>query len=204
MRKIVKLLRKIYDFVERKKINKNHITIISRDCIGGILYKRLNIRFDSPTINLYFNNRDFIVFCENLNEFINTELKEYKTLNYKYPVGILENNIGSVKIYFMHYNDFESAKQAWDKRKLRIHYDNLYIIFDAKHNIDEEILNRFKNIKCKNKIILSSNVNVEKYPFAYNMKCYKEECETLIKYPSKYHYKRYLDEVNWKKFFNNN
>ena len=52
------------DYIERYK-GKNP-TIISCNCIGGIIYNELNLQFLSPTINLYMNCEDFIKFCENM------------------------------------------------------------------------------------------------------------------------------------------
>lgn len=38
----------------RHKLKNENFTIISNNCIAGVLYKDLNKKFNSPTINLYF------------------------------------------------------------------------------------------------------------------------------------------------------
>ena len=44
-----------------------NFTLISRDCIGGVVYNQLGLPFFSPTINLFFSPADFNLFCLHLN-----------------------------------------------------------------------------------------------------------------------------------------
>ena len=104
----------------RHKLKNENFTIISNNCIAGVLYKDLNKKFNSPTINLYFSHNDYIKYCQNLNYYINKELEEQKS-NYLYPVG----KLGDISVHFMHYDSFKEAKENWDKRCKRINMKNI-------------------------------------------------------------------------------
>lgn len=199
-RKIVHLYRKVYNHFYSKQL-KNYPTIISRDCIGGVLYSDYNLKFTSPTIGLEFTNDDFILFCNHLKSFVNCDLIEVK---YKYPLGKLTCEYGTIYVHFKHYNNFNDALSAWDRRKLRIDYNNIYIIMCIGPNYDEKIIRQFEKIKYKHKILLSSGIDTNKYSNCFNMKCYdsNHNIDSLIQHKSKYGIKRYYDEVDWIKFFN--
>jgi len=69
-------------------------------------------------------------------------------------------------------------------------------------NGDKKTIEDFEKLNYKHKILLSSNINVEKYPNCFNMKCYENGYkDSLIQHISKYSCKRFLNEFNWLKFF---
>ena len=49
----------------RARFHNPDVSILSMNCIGGVLAHDLGIRFNSPTVNLYMRAEDFIRFCEN-------------------------------------------------------------------------------------------------------------------------------------------
>ena len=46
---IIELKRKIHQSIVRKKIKKHSFTIISQNCLGGVIYNMLKMPFQSPT-----------------------------------------------------------------------------------------------------------------------------------------------------------
>ena len=74
--------------IQRKNLKNRDVSIISQNCLGGVVSHDLNLRFLSPTINLYMNSDDFLTFVENIKLFKEAKLEFIKS-NYKYPVGIL-------------------------------------------------------------------------------------------------------------------
>lgn len=116
----------------REKINRQMqnsvknkcFTIISQNCIGGVLYHDLGMKFLSPTINMSFDGPDFIKFVSNIQHYVSLDLKEYITDNVKYPVG----HLGDIEIRFNHYASFEDAYEKWNVRKSRINFDNILVI----------------------------------------------------------------------------
>lgn len=128
-----------YRALLRHKINKqnrarllydlhNPISIISSNCIGGVISHELGLRFESPTVNLFFYPDSYIEYISHLEEYSKKELIEIKgTKDVTYPIGQLGEE-GKVVIHFMHYQSFDEAKNKWIERTLRINFDNLYFI----------------------------------------------------------------------------
>lgn len=195
---VTKLLRKILNLYYRKRV-KLVPTIISRDCMGGVLYERLGAQFTSPTIKLFMTNEDFLLFCMNLKLFLDSNLE--KDNSPQYPVGIIRTAKGNIHLYFMHYSSFEDAKECWERRKKRVNYDNIKVIFNAEPDVDESIEKNFYDLPYK-KVLLSSNCFGGKD--SINMRCYqKGYTGPLVAYKSKkVPVVRYMDEVNWIRFLN--
>lgn len=79
----------------RKRLKNTNVTLITSNCAGGIIYHWLGLKFNSPFINLWLTNDDYIRALENFDDFINTPILECKTENVDYPVGI---GWGGIKI----------------------------------------------------------------------------------------------------------
>ena len=48
----------------------NEITILSSNCLGGLLYDRLGLKFYSPTINTLIPSDQFVRFVLNYEEYL--------------------------------------------------------------------------------------------------------------------------------------
>lgn len=46
-----------YRIAKRRKLKNKNPTIIASDCFGSLMYANLGLRFNSPTINLFFSER---------------------------------------------------------------------------------------------------------------------------------------------------
>ena len=68
------------------------------------------------------------------------------------PIGIL----GDIEIVFLHYNSEEEAMEKWNRRKQRIHWDNLFIKFSEMNECTKEHLLTFDQLSFCNKIVLVS------------------------------------------------
>ena len=125
-----------FDFEDYLNLLENKITIISNTCWGGITYHSLGMEFYSPFINMFVKDEDYITLLKDLDKKMQCELKFEKMqfdVNIKrdYPVG----NLDGVLLHFNHYVTFEKAKEAWDRRKLRMNYNNIFV--EAKiENLD--------------------------------------------------------------------
>ena len=132
--RIVNGLSRISLFFHKRKNKNKDMTIISRDCIGGLVYHQYGLQFRSPTINTFMEPEDFNRFCLNLKEYIdNGELRLDKDRSTQSnPIGLLssKNNLSlePVRVYFGHYDSFDDAYKKWESRKKRINWDNLFVI----------------------------------------------------------------------------
>ena len=140
----------------RRKLKNDQFSILCSTCIGGIIYHRLGKQFLSPTINMWMNQREFLIFLANLDEALAQELVFIKT-KYDHPVAQLTTKGGSVNLYFNHAKTEEEADRDWTRRKARINRDNLFVIMYDTDNITEADIRRLEKIKCRNKIVLSAN-----------------------------------------------
>lgn len=68
---------------QSRLVNQN-FTIISQNCVGGVIYHELGKQFTSPTINMYMDVPDYIKFISNLKENITSDFIEVKS-DYSYP-----------------------------------------------------------------------------------------------------------------------
>ena len=146
--KIYKIIIKpIKDIIHSKRLKRrfNSIvlrdnTIISSNCVAGLLYHDIGLKFNSPIIDLTFSPNDFIVFCENISNLNNSSICQIKT-DKKYPVGkLLFNETGQeVTIYFVHYSNFGDAKAKFYERCERIQKETR-IIFMVKELTDDMII----------------------------------------------------------------
>ena len=193
----------------RRKIKNTSPTIISNNCIAGVIYHNLGIRFLSPTINLYISGWDYIYFVENLEYYLSCELIERKEHNKGFPVGVLTSNDESkkdIEINFLHYKTFKEAKEAWYKRLKRVNYDNIFFIYEYyEKNGNNELLMRFNNIKYNKHIILHKPHNNMKEKWITVVNCYdkNETSGTIFNYDG-ITGKRYLDKFDYVSFLNEN
>lgn len=174
LRKIQKILVKkyntyygnLYCFYLRTFNKNKSFTIISNNCWGGGIYEDLRLPYTTPTVGLFFYAPDYIRFVENLRYYINLELKftahsKYDEvnkvrLNNPYPVGVLND----IEIQFLHYKSNNDAYEKWNRRKIRINYDNLFLKFDDRDLSNTDFMLRLDQIGgVKNKVIFSARKN---------------------------------------------
>lgn len=196
---IVRIIRKSRLIILRTKLKNKNPTIISNSCKGTFMYHDLNLRFNSPTINLFIAAEDYIKFLENMDFYLESELLEDKKNNKKYPVGIL----GDIKIHFMHYENFQIAKSKWEERCNRIDKNNMYIIMDEGKDCTYDILRRFNELKYKHKVVFTHKFYPE-FKSCFYIKGFENigYCKELFNYDSS-KIKRYYENFNYIKFLNN-
>lgn len=203
-KKIKLLLRDFYRkdidlSMQSKLINKN-FSIISQNCIGGILYHELNQQFLSPTINLWMSSSDFIKFCQDLKKNLEADLVEVKDSYKNYPVGRIDDII----INFTHYDSFEETKKKWNERRDRINYKNLFFIMVEKDGCTEKEIEDFSNLPYRHKLVLTCNKykNIACAYYIPNSKNEKGEMIDLTLYLNKFSRKRHMDRIDFISFIN--
>mgnify|MGYP004584309291 FL=1 len=109
MGRVNNYLRKIINRFNQKKLKNKEFTLISSNCNGCLICHDLNVRFNSPFVNLYLDARDFIKYLKNMKHYNNCELSFINKENIDYPVGMLDD----IKLYFVHYESEEQARNKW-------------------------------------------------------------------------------------------
>lgn len=114
-----------------RKLSAHNFSVISQNCIGGVFYHDMHMKFLSPTINLFFKEPDFMRFVMNLKYYINTELRI--VWDEEYPIGYLDD----LPVYFMHYHTCKEAKDSWNERKKRINWNKIIVIATDMEGFDD-------------------------------------------------------------------
>ncbi len=119
-----------FDFSKYRKLKLNTPTIFAPNCWGGVTYNHLGLQFKSPFINMFEKHDDYIKFLTNPKYYLKCNL-QFKEMQYN---EILQRNFPVVKcddilLFFNHYVTYEEAVDAWNRRKERIDWENLFVMF---------------------------------------------------------------------------
>lgn len=154
--------RKLLSWNNRKRLNEKikfvlgdaKFTIISNNCLAGVFYHDAGRQFTSPTVNLAFDGEEFVRFCENMDHYLFESSFQFKESGYApYPVA----NLDDIEIRFVHYKTNAECVESWDKRKLRIDWEHLFVVATDVDGLNrEDLLERFDKLKFKNKIMFTS------------------------------------------------
>lgn len=172
------------------------ISIIASNCNGGVLCKDLGIQFASPFVNLWIEPKDFIRLLIELKSYMKLDLNFTHEKNVKYPVGLL----GDIKLYFMHYSTEEEAYESWYRRRDRINYNNIYVMFTDRDGCTYDDLLKFDQLDYK-KVVFTSQVYTD-IQSSFCIEHFKgcKEVGILTEYvPTKLGV-RYYDEFDFKKW----
>lgn len=148
-----------------KGVNAEGISVISQNCIGGVLYHDLGLQFLSPTINAFIPEPGFVKLVLNLRYYMEQGL--VMRWGEEYPIGTLDD----VDIHFMHYETCKEAKEAWDKRKARINWDKIFVIGTDRDGFDEPAYEQWKQIPYP-KVLFTANSE-----FTEDAVCFPEYAE---------------------------
>lgn len=139
-----------FDLQRWLTLNQQKVSIFANQCWGGYASNTLGLQFLSPTVNMWFGANNFFKMLGSLEYYMNLDptLKSEKmdpVRNRLYPVV----RIGDVEIHMNHYNSFQEAYDAWNRRKQRINYDNVFI---HAMLLSEEDIDAFQRIPFERKI----------------------------------------------------
>lgn len=191
-------LRLPLNWKNKRRLTNRDFSIISANCVGGTILHELGQRFDTPTINLYFSAGDFLKFSSNLEAYIHCELTEIDSPE-AFPVG----KLGDLTLHFVHYRTFNEAKEKWESRCKRIHWDNLYFIMVDRDGCTEEIIEAFDRLPYVNKTLLT-------YKERPGVKCARYikgtedegKIRDLCEYVTKFSGRRWVDRWDYVSFLN--
>ena len=135
----------------KNSITDPRVSIISQNCIGGVVYHDLHSEFLSPTINLFFKEPDFVKFVLNLHHYLNCDL--IMSWGDEYPIGKIED----LTVFFMHYDNCKEAKLAWERRKVRINWEKIIVLSTDHEGFDFKVFAEWKKVPYT-KVLFTSNV----------------------------------------------
>ncbi len=189
---------------DRKRLNPYAETasILSMNCIGGILSHDLGLRFLSPTVNLFFRAEDFIKFCENLDYYLSidefTECRDSAIIGQRtYPVAFL----GDLTLYLVHYRSVAEAQEKWNERKTRINRDNIVLLNTDREGMTEALKDRFEALPYRK--VMFTHLPDETHKSCFYIRGYENEpCVGIITDHDGWDGKRPIDQFDYVSFLN--
>ncbi|MCK3658778.1 exopolysaccharide biosynthesis protein [Pasteurellaceae bacterium Pebbles2] len=147
---INKPFRKIINRQNQVRLKNHEFSVISSNCVGALMLHDLNVRFNSPFVNLYLEPTDFIRYLENIEYYQSLNL-EFIHSDKSYPVAML----GDVKIHFVHYHSQDEARAKWVERSSRLKLDKLFIVMTDRDGCTEADLRAFDQLPFKHKVVFT-------------------------------------------------
>ena len=182
-------------WMTRKYLDLSDVTLLSQNCIGGVMYHDCNDKFLSPTVNLFMLPSDFMRFVNNYEAYL-TETPEL-IMGDNYPIGYLSDNL---QINFMHYETTDEALEKWESRKKRINKEKVFIICIERDGFNEENYKEFKSIKYP-KALFTIQKKWADDPECIYIPKFKNECQVPDIIPGRYmYYKNKLPKLIKKAF----
>ncbi|KFZ36863.1 hypothetical protein HR45_13750 [Shewanella mangrovi] len=182
-------------FLTGGRILNRDFTIISDNCLAGSIYKDFNLPFNSPTIGLFFYGSDYIKFCSNLNHYLELDLEEAASSkwvdDFNYPVG----KLGDIELHFLHYDNFDIAKEKWVSRITRVNFDNIYFTMTDRDLVSYDDMVLFDSLPYKNKVLFSSKLHSDIKSLVWCQKYSNQDAVGVIVLFAEY--LEYFDLVGW-------
>lgn len=185
------------------EVKNTNPSLIAGNCLGGMLLHDLGLRFNSPTVNLHMNQRDFFKLVLNLNKYLDESFTFYDVPNVSYPCAVLGDKTG-VNIEFVHYATPKISLLKWNKRKERINYDNLFIIAEEKDGVTRQDILSLGKLKVKGIVVFTAHEYPEiPYTFCVPSKYVENgEVGNIMKFKHLDASHIYDDFIDWPKWFN--
>lgn len=181
----------------RKRIKNLTPTFLTPNCMGGLLFHDLGLRFCSPTVNTMLYQTDFVKFVIGLDDYLSYELEFFNHPEYTFPCA----HLGDITIHFTHYKTEEEARSKWLERSKRIDKENIFVTCAERDGLTKEDILKLGNIKVRGLMVFTYN-DYPDIPYAVQIKKYKNQGEvgnvlrkTVINGAREY--EQYFDFVKW-------
>ena len=148
----------------RRECPDKRFTILSQNCFGGIVYHRLGLPFQSPTINNYLLGEDFCKLCERPRHYlaINPIVADpSKYPGFNFPVL----QIGDIVVYCPHDVSGKTAAEAWVRRCKRVNFDKMIILANTWDLLDKTYVDRLLKVPLPKIIYSYGDVYPDHPPF---------------------------------------
>lgn len=189
--------------LRRKNLNHD-FSLITNDCVGGVICHDLGEQFRSPTVNLWIPNNNFLEFAQNLRYYLACEIEENPDASKPYPVGRIvpkDDQHIPIEVNFMHYASYEEAFTKWKERSKRVNFDRLYFIWHYYDEEDDERVKAFDRWEARKLVILHApiaGIRNSEVTTCYRQDPHNGKILDVIEQTGK----RYLDGIDYVGFLN--
>lgn len=131
MNALQKLLRKARHMSYRLRNRNRDFTLISQNCVGGVIYSSLGLEFCSPTINMFIPGDSFVKLVDRPEHYFSVtptpvcdEYVDPIDPSIRYPIIAVDD----VQLHCLHSHSCAEAISDWERRKKRINLSNVFVI----------------------------------------------------------------------------
>jgi uncharacterized protein (DUF1919 family) len=163
LRSIRENLKNLTAKLDQKLFGEREFVIISNNCWGAEIYKRLNKEYNTPFVGLALFGPDYIKLLEKLDYYLSQKLEFTPNSIWMdglvtYPIGKLDD----IEIHFMHYKDSNEAESKWIRRlsrmnKVRDKSKYYFKYCDRDIATTTELIKKFHTLPLTNKISFGIN-----------------------------------------------
>lgn len=145
-----RVMRKRLNQKDKQRLKTAGVTLISSNCNGCWMLHDLGLRYNSPFVNLYIPAADYIKLLQDLPRYMEKELTFVHGLA-DYPVALLDD----VHLYCVHYANEQDVRTQWERRKKRMDFNNVFVLFTDRDGCTKEHLNAFDALPFANKVVFT-------------------------------------------------
>lgn len=184
------------------------ITILSNNCLGGVITHDLRWQFLSPTVNLWMLPKHFVRYCARLEYYSQCTLKFvsskelpstiFDDFKIHYPVAYLDDII----VFFQHYATQQEAEEKWKERTARIRYDRICCILCERDKCTKEDMINFDQLPYPTAILVHTPMpDIPNSHYIHGFEK-KQQLGNVMDFKSGHFFgKKYYDDFNFIKFF---
>ena len=190
---------KLYITQKQMRLKNGTPTIISNNCIGGIICHDMGLQFRSPFVNIGIRAPEYLEILQNLPKYMETPFEERKERYDGWPTV----KWGDVWMLFAHEESLEVSLKKWEQRKNRIDYDNLFVTMTDRQGCTYEHLLMFDRLPYQNKVVITHKEYSE-IKSAFYLKGFedKQEVPVMSDWKPGYWKRRWIDDFDYIRFLN--
>lgn len=198
---IARLEHKIYIEIKRRKLKNTDPTIISNNCVGGIICHDLGLKFNSPCVNQGMIARDYIKFLKDMDYYLS--LTPIPLNKYYRDTDFMLTQLGDIECIFAHEENVQTAISKWEKRKSRINKDNMFVFMADSFECTYDDIKEFDALPIKNKVIFT-HLPYPEFNSVYYIEGFENQSEigVLSDWKPGFWKRRVVDEFDYVSFLN--
>lgn len=114
----------------RSRLTNNSYSLLSRNCIAGLIDFSLGQQHRSPTCDVYFPKLDeFVKFANNIEHYRTCKITDNGWIDSvdgasRFPAGLLDD----INLQFPHDSTLDDAVTKWNRRFSRFSYDECKVL----------------------------------------------------------------------------